>query len=116
MELLAGLRADLPEGELKAEIGRQLQAMGGAVPEGGPAVAALPQAEREQAIRGMVEGLAQRLAAAGGSAAEWARLIRALNVLGEKERAGAILAEARQKFAGNADDLRQIEEAAKATP
>jgi cytochrome c-type biogenesis protein CcmH len=113
--LLQALQGDLPDGELRAEIGRQLTALG-AVPRGGEAIAALPQGEQQQAIRSMVDGLAQRLATSGGSAAEWARLIRALTVLGERERAVAILAEARQKFAADAAGLREIEDAAKVTP
>ncbi|MGL4241781.1 MAG: c-type cytochrome biogenesis protein CcmI [Beijerinckiaceae bacterium] len=115
VELLTGLQRDLPDGELKDGITQQLAALG-AAPKGGEAIAALPRGEQAEAIRGMVEGLAQRLATQGGPASDWARLIRALNVLGEKDRASAILAEARQKFAGNADELRLIEDAAKATP
>jgi cytochrome c-type biogenesis protein CcmH len=113
--LLAELHRDLPAGGLKAEIARQLALLGSPPPEAG-AIAALPQGEQMQAVRGMVDGLAGRLAATGGSAEEWARLIRALRVLGETERADAILAEARQKFAANPDDLRRIENATRATP
>jgi cytochrome c-type biogenesis protein CcmH len=113
--LLTGLREDLPEGQLRDEIGRQLAALGGA-PAGGEAIAGLPRAEQQEAIRAMVEGLAQRLAASGGTAAEWARLIRALNVLGERERVAAILSEARQKFAANPAELKDIEAAASAAP
>jgi cytochrome c-type biogenesis protein CcmH len=114
-ELLAGLQKDLPEGELKAEITRQLATLSGA-PKGGEAIAGLPQDEQRQAIRSMVEGLAARLAASGGPAADWARLIRALTVLGERERAAAILAEARQTFATKPAELKAIEDAAKVTP
>jgi cytochrome c-type biogenesis protein CcmH len=114
-ELLAGLRNDLPDGELKAEINRQLAAMTGA-PAGGEAIAALPRGEQQQAVRSMVEGLAARLAASGGPAADWARLIRALIVLGERDRAAAILAEARQTFAAKPAELQMIEDAAKVTP
>ena len=42
----------------------------------------------------MVEGLAARLAAEGGPAPDWARLITSLGVLGETDRAKAIWAEA----------------------
>jgi cytochrome c-type biogenesis protein CcmH len=115
VDLFSSLRQDLPEGQLKDEITRQLAALGGA-PKGGDAIAGLPQGQQQQAVRAMVEGLSQRLATNGGPAADWARLIRALTVLGERERAGAILAEARQKFAGDADELKQIEDAARATP
>lgn len=111
--LLTDLMKDLPEGELKAEIGRQLAALG--APQGGEAVAALAPEAQQAAIRGMVEGLAERLAASGGSAEDWARLIRALTVLKETERAQTILAEARQKFAGRPDELKRIEDAG-ATP
>ncbi len=112
VEMLTGLQKDLPDGELNAEIGRQLALLGGA-PKGGEAIAALPQGEQQQQIRAMVEGLAARLASSGGPAADWARLIRALNVLGERERAGAILAEARQKFAASPAELQAIEDSAK---
>jgi cytochrome c-type biogenesis protein CcmH len=113
--LLAALSKDLPDGQLKSEIGNQLAALSGA-PKGGDAIAALPGDQQTAAIRAMVEGLAGRLASTGGSAEEWARLIRALHVLGEPERAGAILVEARQKFAANPAELKQIEDAARVTP
>jgi cytochrome c-type biogenesis protein CcmH len=110
--LLSALSADLPDGDLKTEIARQLAELG-AVPKGGEALAALPLEEQSAAIRSMVEGLAQRLATTGGTAEEWARLIRALTVLKDTDRARLILAEARQKFAAAPDDLRRIEDAGK---
>jgi len=88
--------------------------------EPGPDAAALEAAqdmspeERSQMVRGMVDGLAARLATDGGPAADWARLIRALGVLGETERARAILAEAQQVFASNAADLGLLTAAAQA--
>jgi cytochrome c-type biogenesis protein CcmH len=110
--LLSALRNDLPEGDLKIEIGKQLAELG-ALPKGSEVIAALPADDQLAAIRSMVEGLAQRLANSGGSAEEWARLIRALTVLKETDRARLILAEARQKFAAQPDDLRRIEDAGK---
>jgi cytochrome c-type biogenesis protein CcmH len=110
--LLSALRNDLPDGDLKLEIGKQLAELG-ALPNEGDVIAALPADDQTAAIRSMVEGLAQRLASTGGSAEEWARLIRALTVLKETERARLILAEARQKFAAQTDDLRRIEDAGK---
>ena len=47
-------------------------------------------------IREMVEGLAARLAQSGGSAEEWARLIRAYSVLQDLDKAKAALADARK--------------------
>jgi cytochrome c-type biogenesis protein CcmH len=110
--LLTGLHDNLPDSPLKAEIGKQLVELG-AMPLGGEVIAALPGAEQMAAIRSMVEGLAARLASSGGTAEEWARLIRALTVLKERDRAQLILAEARQKFANQPEDLRRIEEAGK---
>jgi cytochrome c-type biogenesis protein CcmH len=115
LALLAALRSDLPEGGLKTEITQQLAALG-AIPKGGEAVAALPGAEQQQAIRSMVEGLAARLAASGGPPQDWARLVRALTVLGERERAGTIVAEARRTFAADPAGLQQIEDAARGEP
>lgn len=68
--------------------------------------------ERDQMIRSMVNGLAERLATNGGSASEWARLITALGVLGEIDRATSILAEARDVFANEETALAIIEDAA----
>ncbi|MFV1498132.1 c-type cytochrome biogenesis protein CcmI [Phaeobacter sp. JH20_02] len=69
--------------------------------------------ERQQMIRGMVEGLSQRLADSGGTPQEWARLIGALAVLQETERAQAIYAEAQEVFAEMPEALATITEAAK---
>lgn len=68
--------------------------------------------ERQAMIRGMVEGLNDRLATEGGSAEEWARLITALANLGEKDRAAAIYAEAQQTFAGRTVELSGLRQAA----
>jgi cytochrome c-type biogenesis protein CcmH len=55
--------------------------------------------ERMDMIRGMVDGLNERLATEGGTPAEWARLISALSVLGESGRARAVYDNAREVFA-----------------
>lgn len=77
------------------------------------AAAAMDPAAREQMIRGMVAGLAERLEAEGGPAADWARLITAYGVLGETEAARRTLDQARGIFAGRAEDLAAIEAAAR---
>nr|MCU0909606.1 c-type cytochrome biogenesis protein CcmI [Paracoccaceae bacterium] len=71
-----------------------------------------PEARAEM-IRGMVEGLAGRLAADGGSPADWGRLIAALAVLGENDRARTILTEARTAFADAPGAIEEIEGAAR---
>jgi cytochrome c-type biogenesis protein CcmH len=86
----------------------------GPTAEGPAAAEDMDPAAREEMIRGMVEGLASRLAAEGGTAEEWARLIASLGVLGETERAGAILAEARGVFAGDSAAQAALDEAARA--
>lgn len=75
----------------------------------GDAIAALPDAERQQAIKGMVEGLADRLNAGGGTLAEWSRLIRARSVLGEKAQALQAVKTARERLAQDASALAAID-------
>ncbi len=67
--------------------------------EGASAIAALPGQERSEAIKGMVEGLASRLDARGGTPDEWGRLIRSYVVLGEREKAATALDKARHSLA-----------------
>ncbi|MEM8740606.1 MAG: c-type cytochrome biogenesis protein CcmI [Pseudomonadota bacterium] len=73
----------------------------------------LDPAERAAMIQAMVDGLAQRLAEEGGPAADWARLIRALGVQDEPEKARVIWEEARMVFARNPDGLALIDAAAR---
>lgn len=71
-----------------------------------------PDAGALAAGRAMTEQLAARLAEEGGPAEDWARLIRALRVLGEDARARAIVEEAQARFAGRQEDLALIAAAA----
>lgn len=103
---LAGITYDLPEmapGVLPGPSSADIDA-----------AADMNETERQEMIRGMVERLSDRLASEGGAAADWARLIGALSVLGQTERAAAIRDEARALFANHPDDLAQIEAAAQA--
>jgi cytochrome c-type biogenesis protein CcmH len=68
--------------------------------------------DRAAMIRTMVEGLETRLGAGGGEAAEWARLIGALGVLGESDRARAAWEAARKAHAADAAALAEIDAAA----
>lgn len=94
-------------------------AAAGTAPAPGPDASAVAAAgemsaeDREQMIRGMVQGLEMRLSTEGGTPEEWARLIGALGVLGEADHAREILAEARTRFAADADGLAAIEAAAR---
>lgn len=73
------------------------------------AIAALPAQDQQAAIRGMVEGLAARLAQGGGSLDEWTRLIRSQTVLGNRAEAKAALMTARGRLAGDASALSQLD-------
>ena len=79
-----------------------------ALPAGAAAVAALPPGQQAEAIRGMVEGLATRLAADGQDPEGWLRLIQAYRVLGEQDRALKALSDARRAMAGDAPDLERL--------
>ena len=70
--------------------------------------------ERMEMIQGMVTSLSNRLADEGGSVNEWARLIRALGVLGETTSASNIWKEAQNVFSKSAKDLEVLQKAAKA--
>lgn len=115
------IRAQLPDlAEIAGVRNFQLpprMAPGPAVPGVGPtaeqmeAAADMTPEERMQMIRGMVEGLSDRLANEGGPPEDWARLIGALGVLGETDQARAIAAEAETVFAGNDAALSAIAEA-----
>lgn len=84
----------------------------------GPDAAAIEAArdmteeERNEMIRGMVGQLSDRLATQGGPPDEWARLIAALGVLGENERARTIWTEAKDVFAGSEPALATLRAAA----
>ncbi|MBV9114789.1 MAG: c-type cytochrome biogenesis protein CcmI [Hyphomicrobiales bacterium] len=73
------------------------------------AIAGLAPAAQGDAIRSMVAGLAARLQQQGGSAEEWARLVRSLTVLGETEKARAALAQARAALPDEASRARLLE-------
>ncbi|MFN8723439.1 MAG: c-type cytochrome biogenesis protein CcmI [Rhodospirillales bacterium] len=64
------------------------------VPPGGAELARLPAAEQSAAIRGMVDGLAARLAQNPGDVEGWLRLARARMVLGDQAAAAEALGRA----------------------
>lgn len=77
--------------------------------QSGRAIAALPAGDQMAAIRGMVEGLSQRLKESGGSLDEWERLIRSQSVLGNKPEAREAVALARQRLAQDNAALAQLD-------
>jgi cytochrome c-type biogenesis protein CcmH len=70
--------------------------------------------DRQNMIRGMVAGLAERLATDGGTSDEWARLIRAYGVLKETGKANEIWREAKETFANDPQAMNLLRAAAQA--
>ncbi len=112
-EIWMAMLAELPgKSALKAAVAEKLAMLDAPVEGGSPAsaetppgaaaaVAAQPQDEQQKTINAMVERLAQRLAAKGGDADEWMRLIRAYKVLNEPDKAQGALADARKALAAD---------------
>ncbi len=101
-DLLSISPADAPWVSLVRE---QLTRLGAPVP---PAAAQAPQVGAAD-IQRMVSGLAERLENQGGSAEEWARLMRSYAVLGQRDKAEAAAQRARQALAQDDAGLKTIE-------
>jgi cytochrome c-type biogenesis protein CcmH len=69
--------------------------------------------EQAAMIEGMVQGLAQRLSTQGGSAEDWAQLIRAYGVLGRTGAAREIWTEAQAVFGASEEQLAVVRDAAR---
>ena len=69
--------------------------------------------DRQAMIEGMVSQLADRLATEGGTPEEWARLISAYGVLGDRDRAALIWEEAQEVFAGSPAAVESVREGAR---
>ena len=72
--------------------------------------------ERQAMIEGMVGQLEERLLAQGGPVEDWLKLINALGVLGQPDRAAAALAAAEAALAADPAALEQVRAAAGAAP
>jgi cytochrome c-type biogenesis protein CcmH len=103
--------------ELPADDPRR-QALAQAIAEQEGAQPARPAFSQGQmsAIRGMVEGLAQKLKANPDDPDGWVRLVRAYSVLGETARRDAALEEARTRYRSRPDVLSALDAAAKVEP
>lgn len=101
--LLASSPADAPWVD---PVKQELAALGTTQPEAAPTAA--PQIGPE-AIAGMVAGLASRLEAQGGTAEEWARLMRSYAVLGQRDKAAEAAKRARVALAQDTQALKTID-------
>jgi len=83
-------------------------------PDAGAVAAAgeMTAEERQDMIQNMVSQLSERLDTDGGSPQEWAQLLGALGVLGDKEQAAATWAKAQEAFAGDTAALEVVRAAA----
>lgn len=102
---LLKLQSNLPDGAPRMRVSAEIERMRaqGKGSDTGPAaaIAALPESERRDAIRAMVEGLDARLGDSGGTLEEWRRLVQARIVLGERDKASTALERARQALAAD---------------
>lgn len=71
-------------------------------------VAAQPADEQQKTIHAMVDRLAQRLAAQGGSAEEWMRLVRTYKVLNEPANAQKAYDQARKALSADSPAQREL--------
>lgn len=72
-------------------------------------IKALPQQEQQSAIRGMVAGLAARLAQNGQDVEGWLRLVRSYSVLHESDKARAALMDAKRNLAADPNAIARID-------
>lgn len=71
-------------------------------------VTALPKADQEEMIKGMVAGLAAELAEAPDNPDKWIMLVRSYSVLGEQEKAVKAYEAAKAHFEGKEDVLTRL--------
>ncbi len=110
---VAPIRAQIEFAAAQAGVRYELPALApGPTSDDVAAAADMTAEERAAFIRGMVDQLSDRLARDGGSVQEWARLIVALGVLGEIDRAAVILNEAHTVFATSPEALDTLGQAA----
>ncbi|MGH6812759.1 MAG: c-type cytochrome biogenesis protein CcmI [Methylocella sp.] len=108
------LVAEAPQGAPWAQALHERLAALGAGPEPlqdglAAKIEALPQAGQMNAIRGMVEGLASRLAQNGQDLEGWLRLVRSYTVLHEPDKARSALIDAKRSLAGDPSAIARIE-------
>lgn len=106
---IAPILAQIEDMAFRAGVNYQLPEIGaGRGPSAADIEAAedLSPAERLEMIQGMVSGLSERLATEGGPVQDWAQLIGALGVLGQRAQARAVYDNAVQVFA---EDTRALD-------
>ena len=109
-KLVAGAPQDAPWAQALRERMAALGAESGESQNGVTAsIEALPEAGQMNAIRGMVDRLAARLAQNGQDLEGWLRLVRSYTVLHEADKARSALIDAKRNLAGDPDAIARIE-------
>lgn len=106
--VLAEMERMKRDGKVPADAAMPKREASGPASEAGRAIAEMSDADRQAAIRSMVEGLTARLEQSGGTLEEWYRLIQARLVLGERDKAIAHLEAAKKNLAANAPALEAL--------
>ncbi len=73
----------------------------------------MPQAQRAEMIRGMVQRLADKLHADGKDVDGWMRLVRAYAILGDRDKAKDAAADARRALSDQPDEIKRIDDLVK---
>ena len=73
----------------------------------------MPEAQRTEMIRGMVQRLADRLHADGKDVDGWMRLVRAFAILGDRDKAKEAAADARRALSDQPDQIKRIDDLVK---
>jgi cytochrome c-type biogenesis protein CcmH len=105
--------ADAPWAEFVRRALARVEGKAGPGDDDVAAASDLSPEQRAVMIRGMVDRLAERLHRDGSDVEGWLRLVRSYVVLGERDKARAVVADARRALAGAPDKLRRIDELVK---
>jgi cytochrome c-type biogenesis protein CcmH len=114
--LLDDAPADAPWKEL---VRTALARVSTAPATGGPSAADIaaaenmPQAQRTEMVRGMVQRLSDRLHADGKDVDGWMRLVRAYAILGDRDKAKDSAADARRALSDQPDQIKRIDDLVK---
>jgi cytochrome c-type biogenesis protein CcmH len=73
----------------------------------------MPEAQRTEMIRGMVQRLSDKLHSDGKDTDGWMRLVRSYAILGEREKAKAAAADARHALSDEPDQIKRIDDLVK---
>jgi cytochrome c-type biogenesis protein CcmH len=115
--LLGDAPADAPWRDfVSAALGRvTAEPVGPAGPSAADVAAAenMPEGERAEMIRGMVQRLSDRLHTDGNDVDGWMRLVRAYAVVGDRDKAKGAAADARRALADRPDQVKRIDDLVK---